>query len=886
MKDRRSCAVILICVLVMSFASYGETVVEWDFTKGVHGWTANPRVEPLKSTDEGLLVVSTGPDPWIEGPAVDYPSDKVIRITVRMKSTADGGADIFYGQSFKGGDETHFNVKNDGEWYEYPVIVKKPFGPRTRLRLDPCFDAGRIVVSSIKVEALERIHPPALDKPHRPVKGIISRSKLTSGTLSFEHYGKRWGNYSIKVDETEMAAGYGGEVIGFDNEGKVEWLNLKKAKIALQGKRSGGGAVFSTAFEDSRGAVWMLERSFRALDSQQGFIVETTIEVDKDTDVVRLPWLTLFSGMGTFGASKNQGVFAGLEYLSDEPSSSDADIAKPNHIRSTPDSVKITFPFMAISNGGKYIGLIWERSDFVAATFDSPDRIYNSGGHVMGLSSPAVGPLRFENDYCAHTPFALKANQPYKTTATIIGGKGKTIIPAVKHYIDLRGFPDLPKFKPGFAGAVDVLAHGWLDSDIYEDGRFKHAVWGDHFKAGPAADSAVYMDWLARQTDDADLKKRLQAEKDKALSKLQPQKHFSSGVSHVRPPNTPLIFGRVHEYVQMRTRQAKVRLGHFNEKGILPYRIGKQDYSRTHFAKHANGYSAKIVAGILEASLISGDKELVRKGVKLLDKQTTLYAGTVPRGAQTWEMPLHTPDILASAYMIKAYVNGYLLTDRQDFLEEAKYWAWTGVPFLYLDNPTEGEVGLYATIAVLGATNWQAPVWFGKPVQWCGLVYCSALHDLSDHDTQGPWEKIAKGITATGLQMTWSTTDKERQGLLPDYFFPVDQTSGGPAINPGTVGAHVPELYNKGTMYDLKKLNKHGCFIHAPCAIGEITESAKQATFTVDGWGEKPFYVLISGIKGKPQIKANPGQTDLQFYNDNTYAVIKLKGETRITISF
>ena len=98
--------------------------------------------------------------------------------------------------------------------------------------------------------------------------------------------------------------------------------------------------------------------------------------------------------------------------------------------------------------------------------------------------------------------------------------------------------------------------------------------------------------------------------------------------------------------------------------------------------------------------------------------------------------------------MIKSYVSGYLLTGRQDLLEEARYWAWTGVPFLYLDNPTDGEVGPYAIIAVLGATNWRAPVWFGKPVQWCGLVYCSALHDLADHDPEGPWKKIAKGITA------------------------------------------------------------------------------------------------------------------------------------------
>ena len=48
---------------------------------------------------------------------------------------------------------------------------------------------------------------------------------------------------------------------------------------------------------------------------------------------------------------------------------------------------------------------------------------------------------------------------------------------------------------------------------------------------------------------------------------------------------------------------------------------------------------------------------------------------------------MHEPLILASAHMIRAYVYGYLLTDKTEYLEQARYWAWTGVPFLYLVNP-------------------------------------------------------------------------------------------------------------------------------------------------------------------------------------------------------
>jgi hypothetical protein len=85
-------------------------------------------------------------------------------------------------------------------------------------------------------------------------------------------------------------------------------------------------------------------------------------------------------------------------------------------------------------------------------------------------------------------------------------------------------------------------------------------------------------------------------------------------------------------------------------------------------------------------------------------------------------MPLHTPDIVASARLVRCYVLGYVLSGRQAYLEQARYWAWTGMTMLYLAPPVAGEVGLYATIGVIGATDWVAPNWIGQPVQWCGLV--------------------------------------------------------------------------------------------------------------------------------------------------------------------
>ena len=888
---------ILAVTLLVSLGvpASGKVVTEWDFSRGTHGWTGNNKVEKITYSSQGLIVKSTGEDPWIEGPAIDLPGDKIIRVKIRMKSSADTSAELFYGKTFRAGHSVRFNVRNDSRWHDYSLVIREDLGPGTRFRLDPCMEAGDVTVAFIDIEAIDKVVVPALQKPKAFGRTGDSIATVRSGSLEFEHFGDSWGKLAIKVNGIEMASGYDSELIGLVLDDRPEWLRLNEAEVTFLNQRERSAFTITASIEDSKGGKWEIRRTIRPAKRTGTLVVETDLSVDRDRDVLHLPWLTIFPGLGTFGERKSQGLLAGLEYLCDEPSSSEADVGAPNHIRRVPDPIKITFPLMAISQGGNYIGVIWEPSETVAATFDSPDRIYDSGSNVMALSAPAIGELRFENDFAAHTPFKLQANKPLKNSALIIGGNGKTIIPAVEHYVGLKGFPDLPEFAGGLDGAVTLLAHGWLDSQINENALFRHAVWGSNFPASPAADAAMFIDWLGIYTKDQAFRERLDNLERRALGKIPAGQPFSSSVGHAHLPNAPLVFGRVVDFVQQRHDAAWRMLRSFDADGIKIYRQGrdKPDYSTTHFAKHANGLAGRDMVGILEGATLSGDEELITDALELLDKQTALYADTVPRGAQTWEIPLHTPDIMASAHMVKAYALGYIISGRKQYLEQARYWAWTGVPFLYLQPPTPQPVGSYSTISVLGATNWQAPLWLGQPVQWCGLVYSSALHLLSECDPEGPWAIIAKGITATGLQMTWPQTDVERQGLLPDFFHLKAQISDGPAINPGTVQAHLAELYGLGKIYDVKRLPDRGWFIHAPCEISNIHQDGDSVTFTTGGWGDKRYYVLISGIEREPDkvsIRDVAGDSDTfksatrQFNSEHGILVITLESKVDVRI--
>ena len=144
--------------------------------------------------------------------------------------------------------------------------------------------------------------------------------------------------------------------------------------------------------------------------------------------------------------------------------------------------------------------------------------------------------------------------------------------------------------------------------------------------------------------------------------------------------------------------------------------------------------------------------------------------------------------------------------------------------------------------------------------------------------------------------MSWPVTDEKRQGLLPDIFNLQEQVSAGPAINPGTVQAHVPEIYGIGKLYDMKKLRSRGWFIHAPCLISDLREDKSEVTFTVDGWGGKQYFVLVSGIEKEPsevsvrEIYRESSKTPAfkpavkQFHSEHNCLVITLKGKSQIRI--
>ena len=526
-------------------------------------------------------------------------------------------------------------------------------------------DKPELVPSGAALPSWPAIAVPALEP------GLAT---VRSQDLEVLHAKTALGGFVVRVRNRGIAAGSGPSLIGYVKSGELRWLDFTTAPVQTQSVTAAQNELrVICECADPDAGSWRLERRFRPGTIPGAIEVQTDISASQDRSVAFLPMLLLFPGVGSFGAAKAQGLFAGLEYLENEPSSSEADVIGPAAQRQVPDNLKITFPLMAVENDNRYVALSWQMRPFFSALFDSPDRLFHSGGHVLGLLFPGSdGRNRREGSLLPRVTEFLHAGQTVSLRATILGGQGPSVIPAVQQYMNLRALPPVPGAAdlPGYAAQT---AGGWLDSKIREGNLVRHAVAGDAFKPQPAADAALWMEWLAPHQANPARAARLRQTATNLLAAVSHENLNFAGVGHIRYPAEALVFGHVKENAEHAGQAAQGLLANFEPDGSVKYRPkpGGPDYAKTDYTNEASGLASRVVVDLLEAAAFSGNHELIDTGLERLRALDRFHNG-VPRGAQTWECPLHTPDILASAQMVRAYTLGYQLTGQARFLEEAR----------------------------------------------------------------------------------------------------------------------------------------------------------------------------------------------------------------------
>lgn len=433
-----------------------------------------------------------------------------------------------------------------------------------------------------------------------------------------------------------------------------------------------------------------------------------------------------------------QAILPGVEYLEEgEHSSSSADLTTSARVRFAPPWSWITQPYAAIATDRGALTELYEDGK-AQAFFAVPDFLDGDA-----------------------------ASSRFNVAGAELSGKIRVAAPepveeSVLWAVRTLGLPSLP--EPPKSGAdLDALILGALQSSaIVSDEGWVYTVFrpeGDKtFQPGFGCDFVSNVFSLT--------------------GRFPSTPRVDVGGAYIHDRRSLLLTGNGDKFtgslaaVRQRTLAAQREDGSFRYSGR---------FLRGSAVDYASGHSGSMLWSLAEDWRLTGNKRALAGLLRGLDFVNRLRT---PRGGQTWEVPLHTPDILGASRCTLANVGAYEATGDAGYLAAARRWAISGLPFVYLweapglepgrNYPEEDAAGRpiimkYATIAVYGATEGNLTQWFGRPVQWCGLDYALALILLAKYDATLDWARIADGIVSCAeCQLHDGEIDAGFNGLLPD----------------------------------------------------------------------------------------------------------------------
>jgi len=444
-------------------------------------------------------------------------------------------------------------------------------------------------------------------------------------------------------------------------------------------------------------------------------------------------------------------LFPGLEFLEGpEPSSSDRDAKGPLADRRRPDPAKVTVPLIAYEVDGALVALMWK--DGTKPYFEAREK------NLMGLA-PAAGPIE-----------ALLVIEP-----------GAGVLDAVPRWTQFFGGLPEPEPWPRTLDQELALCKAGLASVAAERGKHRHAA-GKEWEADWTPGFGVLLHLLGEPVDWFDYSDLL-----------------STVNCHILRWEAPFYAGEpatVKKLVERLQQVVNLRYGEDHEWGFHP--MSDQQRTLGTAGETVLGTSAQNAWMVAKAARMTGDPGL--KAVAL-DVLTRLRRHRVPRGAQNWECPLREPDLLAAAWAVGAYVEAFKLSGDAAFLADARRWAMSGLPFLYLWN-LPGRPGMrYGSIPVFG-TSLYTQSWFGVPAQRSGLIYAYYLRKLAPHDRSFDWLRVADGITASAVQQQYA--EGPSKGCYPDGFADQCTRRAPPDLNPEDILVNILTSIGKDPDPDLK----------------------------------------------------------------------------------
>ncbi len=731
---------------------------EWTFDDGTSGWTAE-KDAAIESAPGTLVVRSRAVDPILNSPEFTLKMRGEDRLTlhVRMKANVESSAQWFWmtddQRAPREANSRRFQIDGDGEWHEYAVAVPVT-GTLQQLRFDPATETGQFEIDRIQIH-LRRLHPLEIQQveidPDRYIATIKNWSEeprdCRVGRLQ-----KQLAPGAAETFEGKLRVEHPFEVLtiraataGFPTVERTcclwnadvpgTWHTLADGDVTVQVARDGSGARLFYRKQLVGVLSPLVARDHQPVPlvvTQQDDVIvcqgerQVTLKlqlVDQQLqfslDVPHACEAPVVRAIGTL----EQGLLAGVEHLGHaERSSSNLDLRGPEHVRFQPDPMLLTMPLMAFVTNRGSLSMTW-RDMSLQPTFAAPNFYDGTSDHRMSLIGKSIQAV-------------IRIGESFQAGARL----EDAVLWSLAQQGGLQPLPERPRSTAEQAELElrcfnESVCHGGENTWFHavNPGGKKLPETPRHF-----ADiaSAVFR-----------------------LTGTVPQHpQLVPHGGHIRNDAIYFLTGKADVWLDRLRREAQGLRERQQPDGSYRY-DGK--LRQGHFENTSSGQCSRPAAQLLLHARYTGDAASLQAGLRTLEFMKRFRT---PRGASVWECPLHAPDLLASAYAVRAYVLGYELTKKQQYLDLAVRWAVSGIPFVY--QWSNRPIMNYATIGTLCATHYQAPVWIGRPVQWMGVVYADCLLDLLPFDNTLDWKRLAEGILVSAQQQQYP--DGPSIGCLAD----------------------------------------------------------------------------------------------------------------------
>lgn len=861
--------------------SIGQTTV-WRFPEDAKSWRAVRAcaIEDTKSNDDSdraTAFVSKGVDPILVRSI--EPQATSFEVTFVCRAASATSAQLFWDNSgkdrFNESDSRRFELLGDNQWHEYRVRVAQS-GVRS-LRFDPADSPVSVEVREMRLQSYQ---PPELELPDiqwlddaqlqvriksfskAPIEVLVSaaiagelggpakkgsgkgREEYIEQSVSIEPEKESTVTLRIPTQTIEADAV---RVLAKSTNSSAERTTVRSTTMhqilagqsvdsALKGWHSIESPSHSLRISPEGSTAVLLQRGNEAKDLR--FVAclaplswdrkqiermtvsispttssnpttaklqsdNSTIEIslrDGKLDIVRQSKSSAEGPVLRIPGKIEQALLAGVEHLgSGEASSSDINITTDDRFRYEPPPHHLTMQLAAVVTGSDRIGLRW-KDPLLQPVFATPNFF----------------------DGNKDTRIALRGSNVSATIALGAGwDAGGRIEDSVVEYISAHGLPIVaqPARNPTeqdqlnlaglFQSELYVKDRGWYHAILPgSHGMPKTAQWfGDHASAVLASGKSLPV--------------------DKSL--------IARGGSHIANDRWMFLTGRAEQWSQSHTQQLRSLIARVQPDGAVVY---DGQWSVGHFEKTSSGQCGMVAEQLMSIAWMTGNAEARQAGLKTLEYCKRFRT---PRGAQVWECPLHAPDIMASAHLARAYTIAFQLTGNEEYQKLAVRWATSGLPFVYQWQESTQAPGMpYSTIATLCATHRVAPLWIGRPVQWCGIVYADALLDVAQINGSLPWKQIAEGIYRSSTYQQYSSGPSI--GLLPDSVTPSGTRRFPYDINPATVVLLGHRLQGRAVRLETASVDGKQLVSPWPIVINDEAVSFKTDSATDD------FQIAIDGV--------------------------------------